>query len=83
MAVTISTVKSISPLRKLLTGVKQYMTWRDLVVPLLVAGVVGAVSMFGTTNYIRAEMDGMKAQVSKLDATVEQFRRDFYRPIGR
>lgn len=59
------------------------MTWRDLVVPLLVAGVVGAVSMFGTTNYIRAEMDGMKAQVSKLDATVEQFRRDFYRPIGR
>lgn len=54
--------------------------WKAVAISLMVAVITGGASAWGTQQFMKADIQGIKSDVNRLQETVQQMQQDLYRP---
>ncbi len=65
----------------LATGQSQRLSVARIIEGIIIGGVAAAGSMYVTVQVLQTEMRDIRSDVQKVEQQVEDFRKDFYRPV--
>lgn len=58
------------------------MNMTRIVEALMIAGIIGAINVIGTTQVFETKFEYMKEQIQEIKTSINDIRRDVYKPYG-
>jgi len=57
--------------------------YKAIVQALIIAIVTGSVSVYATQQTLQVQLDNIQSSINTIQQRQHDFRRDFYKPVGR